>query len=106
MSFAGKEITSDQINERSELAKERKCVSCGANIKRGHICDCQAEGAINCPACKRNIRNPRFATTAGPCPPSANVIELRIHCNATKDCPGYLYSYAYTEDFVPFIPGT
>lgn len=104
MSFAGKEITSDQINERSELAKERKCVSCGSNIKRGHICDCQAEGAINCPRCKRNIKNPRCATTAGPST-AANVIELRIHCNATKGCDGHLYSYAYLEDFVPFNPG-
>lgn len=114
MSFAGKEITPEQINARSELAKDRACVSCGAKIRRGHICDCQAEGAVNCPVCKGNIKDPAGKAKLEPGTGSDNW-EVRIYCRRMLPhvtqaapgaiCPGYLYSYVYKEDFVPFNPG-
>lgn len=99
MSFAGKQISDEEIAKNSELGKDRNCVSCGARIKRGHICPCQDEKAMNCPKCKKNI--PRTAMrVVGYEGTGKDNLEIRVCCPA-PGCIGYLYTYVYLEDFVP-----
>lgn len=96
--FAGPAITDAQIIATSEVGKNRKCVSCGEKIPRGHICACQAPGAVNCPKCKKNITTPhcRAFVVAGA---SDGNMEVKIQCPRPK-CGGYLYTYVYLEEFV------
>lgn len=99
--FAGPEMTPAQISAKSEIAKPRDCVSCGQRIPKGHICGCQTQGAINCPVCKRNIKDPENNSELVK---TGSAYELRINCPRLT-CKGYLYTYVYREDFVAPPPG-